>query len=756
MDQHLVDQMRQYYAGMTRVRDGLADKQEDQRFRAMRTAIYKEMDALLEAQPRLHPSLLKSRLHSLIAEHFEPVIFPGNPFFFEMGVRDARSWGMGNFMIANWQKRRLLARTAREHPLYTELERHFSQLFDPKKTRICGIHTPFDSDHTTLGTTKLFRVGVRGIMQEARERLHMFTPGTEQHDFCLAALESCEALLKAAKKFSRKAEELLQQETDTTNRKYLKMIRDTADHIPEQPPKTFYEGLCMLLFMREAVAGFENMGVSNLGHMDRLLGELYSADLTAGRLTEAEARELVGLWMMHTDIKFGLEDNDWPETSTCIQLGGCDADGNVVWNDVTRIFIEEHQRNAFVNPKLNCRYSSRSPREYLELIGKAVLAGHNNFVLINDEVIISGLVGSGVELNDARLYVNGGCQETMIEGNGHTEGAALYVSVAKLLDIFLRPDVGTEYLKSVRDAVNFEDFYEQFLCVLEQFFRIMTDQRNTRFIYSRDAFAAPMFSATQNGCIDSGKDFSQNGAKYNFSTIALVGLATVADSLLAVQKLVYETHTLTLQELNQVLADNWQGHEQLRKKAISLPKYAHGDQEADALADRLLGDLCGIVKQCKNARGGNYIPSLFVYYYYQRYAPELRATPDGRCNGDYLSPGCAPSQVRPSADVTTPANSMANIDFTACGGGNAVLDIMLPASTGVTPQIFVAFARSCCQFGCPTLQPNVVRVEDLLDAKVNPQRHKDLVVRISGLSAYFIALKPDVQDEIISRNIYKM
>ena len=124
---------------------------------------------------------------------------------------------------------------------------------------------------------------------------------------------------------------------------------------------------------------------------------------TEAKLTEAEARELLGLWMLFTDVKFDLEHNEWPETSTCIQLGGCDAAGNPVYNEVTRLVIEEHHRLGLVNPKLNCRYSKQSPDEYLQVVGKAILAGHNNFVMINDDIIISGLERNGVATEDARL-----------------------------------------------------------------------------------------------------------------------------------------------------------------------------------------------------------------------------------------------------------------------------------------------------------------------------------------------------------------
>ena len=142
----------------------------------------------------------------------------------------------------------------------------------------------------------------------------------------------------------------------------------------------------MLIFMREVVAHMENIGISQFGHVDRLPGSLYENDLKNGNITEEEARKLISIWMMQTDIKYDLEHNSWPETSTCIQLGGCDKNGKPVFNQVTKMFIEEHYNNKLVNPKLNCRYYADSPEEYLKIIGRAVLSGYNNFALINDDV----------------------------------------------------------------------------------------------------------------------------------------------------------------------------------------------------------------------------------------------------------------------------------------------------------------------------------------------------------------------------------
>lgn len=716
----------------------------------IRAEIFREMDAFYTHEKR--PVLLKSRIHTLMAEKFEPMIFSESPFFFEMSLRHRFSWGMGTLDPSFWLQNKLAPTVNDAHPLSKFLETQASVYFQ-EDVGICRIRTPFDRDHHTLGYTALFAEGIDGILDRIRNEKKT-TSDENKRVFLRAAEESCIALCTIAEKFSAKAATMLTEAKEPREIRFLTMIRDTAKRIPKSPPATFYEGLAMLLFTREVVGTLENIGISQLGHVDRLLGPLYEEDIAAGRLTEEEARDLVTRWMMYTDVKFDLEHNSWPETSTCIQLGGCDESGNAVYNTVTRIFIEEHKRAGLINPKLNCRYSQNAPDDYLKLIGDALTSGHNNFVLINDDMIIPGLLKNGVALQDARRFVSGGCQETMIEGCGHTEGAGVYISLPGILDRFLHTDEHRGWIRSVGDPQSFEDLYREFLSSAKEFLGMIFEQRNVRQGFHKIWQYCPLFSATQTGCIESGRDYTEGGALYNFSTVALVGLGTTVDSLFALKKLVYETGTVSLSEFKEILNNNWQGCDELHRKALSLPKYCRGSDEVDEMANSLLRELADFVSGVKNERGGSYIPSLFVYYYFRYFSECLRATPDGRKRGDLLSMGCGPSRTFTGSDITTPLKSMEKVDFTVCRGGSAVLDLQLPLSKNLTADIFVSLVRACSELNCPTLQPNAVSPKDLIDAKANPDRHRDLIVRISGLSAYFIALTPQVQDEIIERTVY--
>jgi len=747
--------MASYYQKMKLQGDRLADDICNERFFTIQTSIFDIMDAFYKENPDTPTILLKSRLHTLMAEYFEPVIFACNPFFFEMGMREADSWGLSSINPGTWLHKRIRKKIHAEYPVVPELENQFQPVYDLEALGLCSADSSFDGDHHTLGYTNMFRHGLNGLIAQATEQMERFDAGSDEYYFCLAAIESCQAVIAIANKFADKATQMLAECTDENEKHFLSMMAESASYIPANPPRTFYEGLALLLFTREIASTLEAIGVSQLGHVDRLLHPLYEADLAKGRITEDEARELIGIWMLHTDIKFDLEHNSWPETSTCIQLGGCDENETPVFNIISRMFMEEHHKLGLINPKLNCRYSSDSPDEYLKAAGEIMLKGHNNFVMINDEIIIPGLIKSGVEQKDARLYVNGGCQETMIEGFGHTEGVAFYASMPRVLDLFLQGD-GGGFVKSMTDYDSFDAFYKDFMDALKGFFYKMIDWRNTRQKYYKQMTVAPFFSATQTGCIENGTDYSHGGAKYNFSTISLIGLGTLSDSLYAIKELVFEQKKVTLDELGTILKNNWEGNELLRRLAVSLPKYGHNNIDGDGMASNFLSDFTGLLSVKTNERGGTYIPSLFVYYHFETFARCLRATPDGRKAFELISAGAAPGNLKPIPDVTTPVKSMQNVDFTMCGGGSAVLDVKLPLTKSMNAELFAAFIRACGNYHCPTIQPNVVSQEELLDAKLHPEKHKNLIVRICGLSAYFVALTNEVQDEIIARNMYSM
>lgn len=732
-------------------------------YQARRERIGAAMDRFDRDHPRLHPCLLKARLHELIAEHAEPVLFPHSPFFFELGVRPAENWGTPHpESAASWMKLRRDA-LCRDLPGMRRIRA--ASAGQPGGTaQLWLIWDAFDADHHCLGYTRLLRDGLNGILTDLAARRRQGCTA-EQDAFLTAAERSTRALLRLAARFAERAREQLPQATDPESRRFLSLVAETADRVPAAPPRTFYEGLAALLFLREGVASLEGIGISVLGHLDRLLGDLCRDDLAAGRLDEAAARDLLARWMLPTDVKFHVADNPWPETSTCVELGGCDADGRPVCNDLTRLVVEAHAAHGLLNPKLNCRYSARSPAPYLEQLGAQVAAGHNHFAFLNDDVLIPALVRSGKSEREARLYVNGGCQETMVEGVEHSAGAYYYFNLARLLNLCLTPpaagaaeaadpELGALLPPPLDSAPDYAAFHAGFFAALRRALGLGVAWAAEAGARWPQILPCPLFSCTLDGCIERAADYTTGAARHNPAGIALVGFGTLVDSLYAIREAVFARRWVTLPELGEALRRNWHEYEELRTRLAALPKFGHGDPGSDGLAAELAAELAASMTGLRNERGGPFQPSFFVYYMFATLGALTQATPDGRRHGDWLSQGVAPGRVRPPTSLTDVLRSLAHIDFTAFPG-NAVLDVQLPAGDGLRGETVAALLRTFARLGGPTLQLNCVSPEALRDAQRHPAAHADLVVRISGLSAHFVALRRDVQDEIIARTVLR-
>jgi len=394
-------------------------------------------------------------------------------------------------------------------------------------------------------------------------------------------------------------------------------------------------------------------------------------------------------------------------------------------------------------------------------MSSAVLAGHNNFAFLNDDVLIPACVQAGKTLPEARLYVNGGCQETVVEGVEHSAGAYYYFNLIRVLDLCLQPldSPVSEAVEKVIPPVieptavkDYETWYRRFMQIMKQ-----TIHQGGAWLKegARDwpqVLPCPLFSSTITGCIEKAKDYTRGSAKYNPAGIALVGFGTLVDSLAAIRRVVFEEKWVTLPQLQAALRNNWAGAEELRKRIVDLPRYGESDPRVDDLASRLCHDLAEISRSMSNERGGPFQPSIFVYYAFTWMGSDSRATPDGRKNGDMLSQGCAPSRVRPVNNIPDIFHTLSRINFTEIPG-NTVLDVQLPIGGKIRPEILSALLRTFAQMGGMTLQLNCVSVKELQDAKLCPENHQDLTVRISGLSARFVALEPGVQDEIIARTL---
>ena len=696
------------------------------------------MDAYAAAHPGLSALQLKAAQYEIIADNFRPVIFKNSPFYSEMGVKVSEYDGVPGLGAGGW----LFNRNA--HLFRDANPGEHDQFMRSGREGIHLAYSPYaDYDHHCFPYTNVLEQGL-GKIHERCENLG-------DSEFIDCAKRGLLAVKKIGEKFAAAAR--------LEEGRFPGMIAETAGEVPWRKPETFYEGLCALWFLHEVCASIEGVGMSVLGHLDRALGDLYRHDLAAGRLTPDEAYDLLRRFLVHTDCKLSLADpvaesfNGQEQGDTLI-LGGCDERGEEVCNDITFMVLRAHHELGLIYPKLQCRISRNSRQDYLDAINRDFVSGRNVIAFLNDDCLIPAQVKAGKRLEDARGYVAGGCWEVIVEGREHSAGANCYVNLTRFMDMSVHGHpVGADAVCDQLDgAKDFEDVYRTVLGNVVRGVRRMCGIMGRNGAVWPEVNPAPFFSACLSDCLENRQDYTAGGGRYNPHGLPLGGLAHLVDSLLAIRGLCFEGGHCSLADLLAAVRADWEGHEALRLKALSMPHFGDDAPESNALARRVLDDLYAQTRDLKNERGGPFQLGFYNYRDIIDWAKLTRATPDGRRAGDFLTQGLTPSRLHRGLEITSAVNSAAALDLSKCPA-NSVMTLSLPLG-GVDLQTLGQFERAFAASGVGMLQLNCVDKAQLLDARAHPERHQELIVRLYGYSARFVNLTPAMQDEFLSRNIY--
>lgn len=720
-------------------------------------ACERELDALWH--PEMSPLEMKRLQYRLITERFEPVLFDTVPFYFEMGTMWGQCDGAGEFRghdhPGGWTYRKNCHRFAEQDPALWKLRcAQADELF----YLICG---PYNDtrQHFCFNHRPILTMGLKGVYEQALRRAETASP--EQRGFPDAVCEGMLCLKRIAEKFSAAAQARLTGETDPHIRQNLLRIRESAARTPWEPPKTFFEALNTLAFLRKAVGSLEGIGLNSFGRPDVDLLPFYLRDIAENRLTQAEAYELICRFLLCFDLHY---DHDMKmvlyadhELENTYVLGGCDADGTPVFNDLTRMFLCASREQHIIYPKIKCRFSAASPQAYLDEIDRAVLAGTSTVLYQNDDATIPAQLRAGRTLTEARDYIISGCWDISIPGAEKADCGA-YVnllkpfeySVHRLNDPMRR--VGMTFLP-LDDAADFEEVYritcDNFGTLLRERARITRLGGN---MWDK-VDALPLFSSTMADCIEKALDFTAGGARYRDDHYLLFGLPNIVDSLMVIRELCFEKKQCSLKELLCAVRSNWEGCETLRLQAIRCSGFGDGSEAACALAARLHEDLYRMTQQLTGTYGGKVLMGYLTYTEIRWWGEKTLATPDGRRSGDYFSQGLTPSRLKRIPDVTSVIHTLRQLDASMTGA-NSVVNIILPSDT-MTPALCESFLRAAAGSALQSLQLNCTTRAQLLDAQRHPENYPELIVRVCGFSARFTALSPEWQQEVLTRNFYE-
>jgi formate C-acetyltransferase len=711
----------------------------------------------LHAQSRAHPDWSPFRRkilgYEFMAERCPVHVFRHCPFFFEINTGRPRT-DLGTGGLGGWLKR---------EPFGEALTASSGQWWAPcRESGLSFGWTVLDDNHHTVSYGKVLRLGLRGIIREIEGEADR-AETEEERDFLAAAIAGNRALIRIAERFAGDAERQIAGEEDPAVRRRLALAAATARRVPAEPAATFHEALNAILFLFYVLPSVEGNGISVFGHVDRLLFPFYQADREAGRLTPDEARDAVSFFLAISDARYGMRRAAPGHVGTngTVTLGGCDREGAPVFNAVTRLFLEQHRDLRLIDPKVNARVSARHQEAYVSLLSDFTAAGGNSLALFNDDVVIPANVRMGKAPEDARLYVGGGCQENVLEECEVNSRATLYLN---LLHVFLMgffPEKGAFFfgragleLARYDGCSTYDELHGAFLANLAAVVGAHVDERNRTEREGVRFNPCPLHSSMLDDCVAARKDMMAGGCRYNFGSVSLTGIGTLIDSLYAVKVAVYGERAVPLDRLHRLLETDFAGEEAFRAWLVKhVPKFGQEDEGIRAFSARVFEDVARAASGMPNSRGGCYEASLFSFRSFMSFGAATGATPDGRRAGEPLSAGMSPGLLAfdRGASVGQVLSALEPLDLTLYPVV-AVLDVKLPAVRGGLPaRVIAPVIRRFLQAGGSVLQVNCVDPAMLREARVHPERHPDLVVRVSGYSSLFVRLAGPIQDEIIAR-----
>ncbi len=662
------------------------------------------------------------------------------------------------------------------------------------------------SGHLIPGHERLLKIGWKGVYAELmsfynalpqKERLG--PKGAQLHAMMIASTMARDL----ASKYRVLCENLAAQESDAGRRAELQTMAANLNLVPWEPPATFWEAVQALWINHMLVMTDENYpgaGVS-FGRIDQYLYPYYEKSLRQG-MTREWAKEILKCFWIHANTAYDAMIRNGNQGITAgfgqlVTLSGLGAGGRDMTNDLTYVILEViDELSPILEPKPNVRLHQNSPEALLDKVVAMIETSQGAPFLLNfDERSMAGMMLEAQKAGLTHLIHEGnvheyapvGCLENTMVGNDRSGTVDNNINLLKAVELaltggrdllpFYDPMTGkTEKVKrdgpATPDASSlptWDDFWKAYVIQTRYIIEKCVNLYETSEAVRARFFPTPYLSCMVAGCAEKGIDVTAGGAQISFTTLEAVTYATTVDSLLAVKYLVYDRKVCTLPELADALRANWQGQEVLQAMARNrAPKYGRDDDEADALARKVMDLWCEETwKHRTISTGRRFRPGMLSWNYWAGDGYIMAASANGRTKGQFLSNAICPSNGADTQGPTANANSVGKVlGGKAQGGSGGWQDYInvLPngASHTITfnPSIlrdpahkekFKAFLKGYAHSGGTALQINMLDPDMLRDAQEHPQDYRHLLVRITGYNAYFTTVGRELQNEVIER-----
>ena len=623
--------------------------------------------------------------------------------------------------------------------------------------------------HICPNCEKWLKKGPAGIKAEAEKYLE--TASGDKKDFYESVIIVMEGVQQFMMRYCSFLLEKAETEKDKIKKENMILTAENCKNISSRPAENFHEAVQSLWFLFVVLHMESNASSFSPGRMDSFLYPYYKKDIEKGILTNEKALEIIEcLWLKFNEIVYMRNSHSAKYFAGFpigfnIAVGGQNEKGEDFVNELSFLFLKAQEHLGLPQPNLSVRLHKGTKDKILKEAIKVVAKGSGMPQFFNDEAVIPAMEALGISEKDARNYAIVGCVELTTQGNNLGWSDAAMFNLNKILELTLNGGkcllTGEQLSENFGDLTTYKTF-EELEKSFEKHLNIFMDKMVLACEKVEEAhinlLPSPFLSSVIDNCIEEGKDVTQGGAKYNFSGIQMIQVANLADSLWAVKKLVFDEKKISKEELLSALRDNFKGHEITRAVILNrAEKYGNDIDEVDMMGVKWAEYFKKRLENFRNYRGGLYHTGMYTVSAHVPMGENLGASPDGRLAEEPLADGgMSPVYGRDIKGPTAVLKSVSKIDKKLTSNGGLLNMKFLPeffrTETGIDK--FANMMRGFVDLEIPHIQFNVVRKEDLIAAKKNPENYRGLTIRVAGYTAYFTELSEKLQDEIIARTSY--
>lgn len=614
---------------------------------------------------------------------------------------------------------------------------------------------------------KIINEGAKSIIQEAKQCLaelrYTSSDSIEKKEYWESVILVFEAWVGFAKRYSKLAYDMAEKTDDPVRKAELLQMARICEKVPYEPADTFHEALQAFWFTFLLACPSPT---ATAGRFDQYMYPSYKRDIDAGRISREEALELLEIMrckimkINRVSGKANRSKNSGMAKWYNWTIGGVDKDGNDATNELTYLLLESALNTKLPHFTVTVRVHENTPDELMKKSLEVIKSGLGMPAFLGDKSYIKFFVDNGVPLSDARDYCATGCVDGNIPAKTRTQVITFFV-IAQAFDIFMHNGfcrytnefVGIK-TGDVTTFKTFEEFKNAFFRQCAHLLSLAAERNNVELIAERDLFPDPFRSALMVDGVKKGKELLNRDFVFeNASLLCAVGGVNTGDSLAAVKKLVFDDKKYTMSELLNALDANWEGYELMQEDFKTAPKYGNNDDLPDNLVAEVYDFFADTCYSLDNAYGGKVVPNAISISAHQPGGLCTGATPDGRRTGEVLADASlSPTQGMDSNGTLAVLQSAMKVDQDPFQG--TLLNMKFHPSALKTSEDMHKLGNVIKTYltnGGKHIQFNVVTREEMLDAKVNPEEHPELVVRVAGYSAYFTNLSEMIQDEVIER-----